>query len=370
MESRRYREIIEAVRQRWAILPMQRLWLLLLAIALGVQVIVIVYNHFSGFYPLYSPLHFVLRLLRGTWLSWMGGVLVALPDLLLIGWLNVVLPWAKSVLTRVLLQLSLTILWGASVSVFVTLLAHAITPYSEDLGLVLWYNALMYSVVNVLLMVVLEGWIFFLESRRAEMRARLLERELSQVRFEVLKSQINPHFMFNSLAVLSGLMEHDVGKAQLFLDHFSQIYRYVLDTIEKQVVTLQEELKFAHAYLLLQQMRHGESLTWKIDLPSRLMHKLMPPLSLQTLLENAIKHNIANERYPLTIEIFSNQDELVVRNKMQPKLSQSESSGLGQRNLEKRYRMISEREPRFVVETDCYVATLPLIESENEGVDH
>lgn len=344
--------------------------LLLLGIALSVQVVVIIYNHLSGFYPLYNLSHFLLRLLRGTLLSWLGGICVALPDLLFIGWLNRVFPWGKSLLIRVCLQFSFAVLWGSFVSLGITLFAHFLTPYSETLWLVLLYNALMYSAVNIFLMGILEGWIFFLDSCRADRKARLLEQELSQVRFEVLKSQINPHFMFNSLAVLSGLIEEDIEKAQKFLNGFSSIYRYVLDSIEKQVVTLEEELRFAHDYLLLQQVRHGESLTWKIELPSQLLSRLMPPLSLQIVLENAIKHNIVNEQYPLAIELFSSREGLVVRNRMQPKLSKSDSSGLGQRNLEKRYLMISACSPLFVIENDYYVAILPLIESDNESSDH
>ncbi len=191
-----------------------------------------------------------------------------------------------------------------------------------------------------------------------------VQKENLQSQFEVLKSQINPHFMFNSLNVLSGLINKDIGKAQQFIDEFSHIYRYVLETLEQQVVTLEKELDFTRSYLFLQQIRHGNDLSYTVNLPSSLLKWVLPPLSLQVVLENAIKHNIVNESKPLKIEIFSENNHLVVRNNIQPKISAVASTGLGLKNMVKRYRLISDFTPTFQVNTDYYVARLPLIETE------
>ncbi len=191
-----------------------------------------------------------------------------------------------------------------------------------------------------------------------------VQKENLQSQFEVLKSQINPHFMFNSLNVLSGLINKDIGKAQQFIDEFSHIYRYVLETLEQPVVTLEKELDFTRSYLFLQQIRHGNDLSYTVNLPSALLKWVLPPLSLQVVLENAIKHNIVNESKPLKIEIFSENNHLVVRNNIQPKISAVASTGLGLKNLVKRYGLISEFTPMFQVNTDYYVARLPLIETE------
>lgn len=191
-----------------------------------------------------------------------------------------------------------------------------------------------------------------------------VQKENIQSQFEVLKSQINPHFMFNSLNVLSGLINKDIGKAQQFIDEFSHIYRYVLETLEQPVVTLEKELDFMRSYLFLQQIRHGNDLSFSVKIPSALLKWVLPPLSLQVVLENAIKHNIVNESKPLKIDIYSEDTTLIVRNNIQPKISAVASTGLGLKNLVKRYGLISNSEPVFFVETGYYVAKLPLIETE------
>lgn len=168
--------------------------------------------------------------------------------------------------------------------------------------------------------------------------------------------------MFNSLNVLSGLINTDVAKAQLFIDEFSQIYRYVLETIEQPVVTLSKELDFMRSYLFLQQIRYGENLTFTDNIPSGLLPMVVPPLSLQVLLENAIKHNIVNESKPLKIEIFSEDLYLIVKNNIQPKISGT-STGLGLKNLVKRYALISKLEPSFQINNNYYVAKIPLIKT-------
>ncbi|OFY39150.1 MAG: hypothetical protein A2X18_03785 [Bacteroidetes bacterium GWF2_40_14] len=353
------------------IFPGGRLFRLLLTLVISIQVIIILYNHLSGFYVLGGIAHFFIRLGVGTILGLIAAYLVAIPDLYIISFLNKSFNWHKRTLARVVVQVSLAILLAVIASTLITILSHSISSYREGLGKILIYNALIFSVVNIMLMAIMEGWQFSMESTRAKKRAEKLERELSQVRFEVLKSQINPHFMFNSLNVLSGLIEKDSEKAQRFIDEFSQIYRYVLETIEKPVVSLGEELGFVRSYIFLQQIRYGGSLRLAVDIPSFFLHKLLPPLSLQTVLENAIKHNIVNDSQPLNIEIYAQDSWLYVKNNIQLKISAGRSTGIGQNNLLKRYSMISERLPYFMLGADSYIAKLPLIESEyDEGSDN
>jgi PAS domain S-box-containing protein len=192
-----------------------------------------------------------------------------------------------------------------------------------------------------------------------------VQKENLQSQFEVLKQQVNPHFLFNSLNVLSSLISKDVAKAQLFIDEFSQIYRYVLETIEKPVVTLSKELSFVRSYIFLQQNRYGENLILAVNLPSDLLKLYMPPLSLQIVLENAIKHNIVNESNPLHINIFNEEGRLIISNNIQPKISMGKSTGLGQKNMVKRYSLISDKVPSFQVINNQYVVKLPLLKIEN-----
>jgi len=344
----------------------KKLLILLLTLSVGVEIIVISYNNYSGFYELDSFRHFILRLLRGSFFSLLASFLIAYPDLFIIRFLNKTFPWGKKVAQRIILQLAFAILVAVIISILVTLFANFIKAYTEDLRLVLFYNALIYSAVNVLVMSILEGWIYYLESRQAKQMADILQTELSQIKFEVLKSQINPHFMFNSLNVLSGLINKDVKKAQQFIDEFSHIYRYVLETIEQPVASVAKELDFTRSYLFLQQIRYGKDLSYTINISADLLELLLPPLSMQVVLENATKHNIVNETKPLRIEIYNEGQNLFIKNNIQPKISKGISTGLGLKNLIKRYSMISDKEPVFLVETSHYVAKLPLINPETD----
>jgi len=353
------------------LISFKQLLLLLIGLAVFIQLSVIIYNHFSGFAVLSSFQHFFFRLLLGSFFSLLAGFLIAYPDLWIIQQLNKRFPWNKKLFKRILIQLIVSVFVATFIIIIVTLLVHFIGPYTDPIVDVLLYNSLIFAVVNILLMAILEAWMFSLESKKAKQVAESLHEELSQIRFEVLKSQINPHFMFNSLNVLSGLISTDAKKAEEFVDQFSLVYRYVLETIEHPVSSLKKELDFMRSYLFLQQIRYGESLRYTLNIPSDQFQKLLPPLSLQIVLENAIKHNIVNESNPLLIEIYFEDGFLMIKNQVQPKISMGKSTGLGLKNLTKRYALISKKQPVFKLENQFYLAQLPLIKSEeNESTDY
>ena len=359
-------------KQIHSFFPFNRLFKFLTGLAIGVQLIVILYNHMSGYYILDGYVHFFMRLLRGSLLSLLAGFLIAYPDLLVIQYMNKIAPWGRNIFKRLPLQLVFTVSIAAIIATFITLFANWIKAYEDhDVASIVISNVLIYIVVNIVVMAIFEAWILFIERAKAKQMADNLQAELSQIKFEVLKSQINPHFMFNSLNVLSGLINRDVKKAQQFIDEFSMIYRYVLETIEQPVATLGKELEFMRSYLFLQQIRYGENLTYSVNIKAGLMELFLPPLSLQVVLENAMKHNIINQSKPLHIEVSSEELTLVVKNNIQPKISKGISTGLGLKNLIKRYALISKLEPEFKVETNYYIAKLPLINIESdEGTDH
>lgn len=139
-----------------------------------------------------------------------------------------------------------------------------------------------------------------------------------------------------------------------------------METIEQPVATVSKELDFMRSYLFLQQIRYGKDLSYAINIPADLLDLLLPPLSLQVVLENATKHNIVNESKPLRIEIYNEGQVLLIKNNIQPKISKGVSTGLGLKNLVKRYSMISDKESVFLIETNHYIAKLPLINPEND----
>lgn len=338
----------------------------ILIVSVSVQLIIIVYNHVTGFSVITGIDHFIVRFLFGTVLTMIGGFIVTLPDLWIIRYLNTKLPWSGNVILRVFVQLLSAVLIAVGATTLITLLSHAISPYNEGLIRALWVNWLITAVINIIVMSILEALVYFNESKQAKYQAQELEKEMFFIRYEVLKNQINPHFMFNSLNVLSGLIEKDTKKAQAFIDEFAQVYRYVLETIERLVVPLHDELNFINSYIFLQKIRYGEALCVKMSISAELIKMVLPPLSLQLVLENAIKHNLMSKEQPLCISIYNEDEKLIIENNMQQKVSMGVSTGVGQKNLMKRYMMISEMVPEFSVRDSNYVVKLPLIKIEND----
>ncbi len=343
--------------------PFVKLIKLLLILSVSLQIIVISQVYFFGNQHAHSTNELLIQFLRGSVLTVLGLFLLSYPNLFLINYLNKTFPWKQFVVKRFVIQFPVSIFIGVLITPLILFFASRIMTFKEDLHVIFINNAYYFSLANLFLMVILEAWIYLSESLQAKIKAENLERELIGVKFEVLKNQINPHFMFNSLNVLSSLIETDIEKAQRFIEEFSHIYRYVLETIEKPVVTVNEELSFVRSYIFLQQIRHGESLQFKVDIPADSLAMLLPPLSLQVVLENAIKHNKLNNNQPLKIEISVLQNTLFVSNNIQPKISLSTSTGLGQSNLTKRYDIISDRLPKFRVQINQYIVELPLLEN-------
>lgn len=347
--------------------PFEKMATFVLIVSVSVQLVVIIYNHLSGFSVITGIDHFIVRFLFGTVLTMIGGFIVTLPDLWVIAFLNKKLPWSGNIFLRVFIQLIFAVVIAVIVTTLITLLSHAISPYKEGLISALRVNWLITSVINIIVMAICEALVYFNESKKAKLEAEQLEKEMFHIRYEVLKNQINPHFMFNSLNVLSGLIEKDTKKAQLFIDDFAHIYRYVLDTIEKVVVPLQDELNFVKSYISLQRIRYGKALNLQMNINGQLINAVLPPLSLQLVLENAIKHNAFSNEDPLFIKIYNDVNgKLIIENNIRRKVSAGVSTGLGQNNLIKRYKMISEQIPVFTVKDSSYFVTLPLLKDEDD----
>lgn len=347
------------------VIPLKTILWLLLAMAAAIQIVLISYNHFTGFYSIATVTELFVRLLRGTFLSFIAAFLLAYPNLFLIRFLDNRYPWSTSGVRRVLTEVSFTLLIGLLIGFLITTASHFMNAYSEDLVRVYVFNMIVVAICNIVLMTLFEAWIFFYRQSESEKRNRELSHELGNIRFEVLKNQMNPHFMFNSLNVLSSLIEEDTEKSQRFIEEFSSIYRYVLETIEKHVVTLERELEFARSYMFLQQIRHGDELSWSVQIPSEWLQSYLPPLSLQLVLENAIKHNKIDRGSSFQIFISVEDGRLVIANPLLTKISFKKSTGVGQTNLKKRYTMVSNREPEFKLENDRYIVTLPLLREEH-----
>lgn len=181
------------------------------------------------------------------------------------------------------------------------------------------------------------------------------------ISFEGLKNQLDPHFLFNSLNVLSALIEENPEKAQQFTVSLSKIYRYVLDQKDKSLITVEEELDFAKLYVSLLAMRFENGLKVKFPSEEKFLSHQMIPLSLQLLLENAIKHNIVSDHKPLYIDLFFEEDYLVVRNNHQKKHTIKQTNGVGLRNISQRYQLVSNANMRIETTEEFFTVRLPLL---------
>jgi len=194
--------------------------------------------------------------------------------------------------------------------------------------------------------------------------AEQLKKEALQSQLDSLKAQINPHFLFNSLSTLSSLVGEDPKQAERFIDELASVYRYVLQTNEQSLTTLDNELHFIRAYFHLLQMRFGRSVELDIAVDERYHAFLIPPLTLQLLVENAVKHNVALPAKPLTIRIYSdNASNLFVVNNIRKKQNSAPSNQMGLKHIFTKYRLLKQPEVVVRQTDDCFGVMIPLIQT-------
>jgi hypothetical protein len=194
-----------------------------------------------------------------------------------------------------------------------------------------------------------------------EGKAQELEKEKVMVMYESLKQQLNPHFLFNSLTSLSGLIETDQQVAGKFLEQMSGIYRYILKNGDKETVSLKEEIDFVQLYINLQQTRFKNGLIVNIDVPDDYLHYKIAPVTLQNFIENAIKHNIIDVTSPLVIDIFTEGDYLVVKNNLQKKNMVETSNKKGLAQFVSLYKYLSELPVLIEEREKIFQIKIPLI---------
>lgn len=183
----------------------------------------------------------------------------------------------------------------------------------------------------------------------------------ASAKFDALKNQLDPHFLFNSLNVLTSLIEENPDQAQKFTTSLSKVYRYVLEQKNKELVTVEEELQFAKTYMALLKMRFEDGIVFSIPEQVSNPESKVVPLSLQLLLENAVKHNMVTANKPLHIKIYEDNGVLIVENNVQPKQIINKSSGVGLSNIKQRYNLLTNRKVNIYKETDRFAVALPML---------
>ena len=219
-------------------------------------------------------------------------------------------------------------------------------------------------IISTMVMAIYEAVYFYAGLEKFIREEEQAKQIVVTAKLDALRNQAQPHFLFNSLNTLRDIIDHDSkDDAKKFVDKLSDVYRFILDTGSANLVSLRDELKFAKAYIHIQSERFGDNLNldWEID--ESLLDKSVIPMSLQLLLENAIKHNVISRAKPLKILVKAEENNLVIENKIQPKSTQLPSTKLGLKNIEKRYSLISDKVPVVVNDGEKFVVSIPLLTS-------
>jgi LytS/YehU family sensor histidine kinase len=209
----------------------------------------------------------------------------------------------------------------------------------------------------------LNAILFFLNSyKQKQLEAEELRRINTQAQLQAIQNQVNPHFLFNNLNVLSTLVLQKHEEANTFIEAFSSVYRYILKNRETETIKLQTELEFIEPYLYLLKTRFGNSLRVELNVPEKYREKYIVPAALQLLIENATKHNIVSSNQPLTVRLYiSDSDWLVVENNLQEKIEKPPSTEFGLYNINQRFKLLSGIEIKIHKDDSKFMVSIPLL---------
>lgn len=232
--------------------------------------------------------------------------------------------------------------------------------YTFSIGKPFWRRGWFITLMALSIIGIAYAYIRFREENLRKVTS--LQRERMMFEYEHLKSQVNPHFLFNSLNTLTNLIEEDSDVAMSYTSRLSDLYRNMLSYRDKDLIYLYEEWAILENYMYIQQSRFGQALRLNANVADELMYsKKIVPMALQILVENAIKHNIVSQSTPLTITIEASEEFIIVSNKLRPKISKEKGAGLGLINIRKRYSLLTKKQISFGIRDKEYIVILPLI---------
>ena len=204
--------------------------------------------------------------------------------------------------------------------------------------------------------------IFFMnELRHSVEEKEMLKRESVSAQLNALRTQVNPHFLFNNLNTLSSIIPEDPQQAVDFVQQLSKVYRHILEVKDEKSIPLKDELDVLKAYAFLLQTRFGHNIEIDINVADEKLQKRIVPLSLQLLMENAIKHNIVSADKPLKIEVYAENGSLVVSNNLQKKNQLHESTGIGLDNIRNRYKLLGDKTVQVTESGSNFTVSIPLL---------
>jgi LytS/YehU family sensor histidine kinase len=256
-------------------------------------------------------------------------------------------------------------LYGAN-TVIIIFIASLILNQSETNTTIRFFQFLQTLSYALLFSYLIAGFYetryFIYEWGKSFAEAEELKKLNLQIQIASLKNQINPHFLFNSLNTLSSLVAADKLKAGKFIDEMSNVYRYVLQNNEKDLIPLRDEIEFIRSFFDLLKTRYEEGILLEFDIEEQYLDYLLPPHTLQLLVENAVKHNVVSAKDPLSIKIYSDQyGQLIIENNVQQKSTSVKSNKMGLANIFAKYKLLSQ--PQVIINHTIHLfqVILPLI---------
>ena len=262
-------------------------------------------------------------------------------------------------LTRNIRQLIWVTLWAIVVSIVLGAIFNYISPYAAPdamrRGLIAGITTTYIIVSFYEIAYIYSLWY------QTQMEKEQYKKDAIQAQLHGLRAQVNPHFLFNSLNSLIYLIPEDQDKAVHFVQKLSNVYRYILETRDTELISVREELRFLEAYRFLLKVRFEDNLSVHIDIPESYQEHLILPLSLQLLLENAIKHNIISTANPLEINLRVHKEYLEIQNNLQKKNSPMESTGTGLENVRRRYQFFTPKAIVVQETTENFIVRIPLL---------
>lgn len=326
---------------------------MLLLAAMGNLIMLIVFRgeKITGQTILYSSVNSIM----------VGGAF-AIGIALMVNILDKKLPWLHYPVKRLVVQFISTVIFSLLVIVL-AIIFSGILMQQEITSRYFWeMGSFMLKIAAIFIVsgsVLSNAVLFFKNWKEAAVQQEKLKREQLALQYETLKSQVNPHFLFNNLNSLTSLISTNPEKAIDFVKKLSDVYRYVLDQKDHELVDLETELKFMESYVFLQKIRFGTNLDIQVEVIPKNFKVI--PLSVQMLVENAIKHNEISDKNPLLIRIFSDEDQyLTVENRLQKKIA-SEGTGSGINNIRDRYEFFTDRKVIISFNSERFRVSIPLL---------
>ncbi|PWJ57909.1 histidine kinase [Dyadobacter jejuensis] len=288
-------------------------------------------------------------------LLWLGNRFISI-------WLNRHYPWADYDTRRFYIQIFLSTIYSLlCVNLSYYIIKNQVLGFPPDQQQLIVLN--VYGLILIIPILSIQFGIYFMMRWKKNFSySKELQSQNIKAQFESLKSHVSPHFLFNNLNVLSSLIDKNPDLAQKFLESFSDVYRYVLSTNNQELIELATEMEFIDSYIFMLKIRFVDQLQIQMDIKTEFHSHLIPPLALQTLVENAMKHNKATEAAPLIVQIFTDKEgKLTVTNNLQLRKKGIYSAESGLKNLAKRYELLANLPIEILEDSQYFTVKLPLI---------